>query len=99
MTEQYIHLLVGYVLVTGIISFAAVYRMGPPSNPRTINLIQWAMQLVSLVMVVMSSYHKPASLLLSLTLLTWAAIPASLKSGVNTQIRKRLFKPQVRQYL
>jgi len=96
MTEQYIHLLVGYVLIAGIISFAIVYRMGPPSNPRTINLIQWSMQFVSLVMVVMSSYHQPASLLLSLTLLSWSSIPASVKSGVNTQIRKRLFKPQVK---
>ena len=95
MTEQYFHLVVGYILVAGIISFGVVYRMGPPSNPRTINLIQWAMQFVSLVMVVMSSYHQSASLLLSLTILTWSAIPASLKSGVNTQIRKRFFKPQV----
>jgi len=96
LTEQYFHLVVGYVLVAGMISFAVVYRMGPPSNPRTINLIQWAMQFVSLVMVVMSSYHQPASLLLSLTILLWSAIPASLKSGVNTQIRKRFFKPQVK---
>jgi len=96
MTEQHIHLLVGYILVTGIISFAIIYRMGPPSNPRTINLIQWSMQFVALVMVVMSSYHQAASLLLSLGLLTWSSIPASLKSGVNTQIRKKLWKPQVK---
>jgi len=96
LTEQYFPLVVGYVLVAGIISFAVVYRMGPPSNPRTINLIQWSMQFVSLVMVVMSSYHQPASFLLCITILTWSAIPASLKSGVNTQIRKRFFKPQVK---
>eukprot|EP00092_Neocalanus_flemingeri_P028995 GFUD01031478.1.p1 GENE.GFUD01031478.1~~GFUD01031478.1.p1 ORF type:complete len:450 (+),score=145.71 GFUD01031478.1:33-1382(+) len=96
LTEQYIHLVIGYVLVAGIISFTVVYRMGPPSNPRTINLIQWSMQFVSLVMVVMSSYHQPASLLLSLTILLWSAIPASLKSGANTQIRKRFFKPQIK---
>jgi len=96
MTEQHIHLLVGYVFITGVTSFAIIYRMGPPSNPRTINLIQWSMQFVSLVMVVMSSYHQAASLLLSLALLTWSCIPARLKSGVNTQIRKKLFKPQVK---
>merc|ERR1711909_159767 len=33
---------------------------------------------------------------LSLALLTWSSIPASLKSGVNTQIRKKLWKPQVK---
>merc|ERR1719481_96958 len=70
--------------------------MGPPSNPRTINLIQWSMQFVALVMVVMSSYYQAASLLLSLALITWSCIPASFKSGVNTQIRKKLWKPQVK---
>jgi len=96
LTEQYIPLLVGYVIVVSIISFATVYRMGPPSNPRTINLIQWAIQLVSLVMVALSSYHQAASLFLSLSIFTWASIPANLKSGVNTQIRMRLFKPKVK---
>jgi len=96
LNEQYFPLVVGYVLVAGIISFAVVYRMGPPTNPRTINLIQWSMQFVSLVMIVMSSYYQPASLLLCITILTWSAIPASLKSGVNTQIRKRFFKPKVK---
>ena len=95
LTEQYIHLVVGYVLVAGLVSFAVIYRLGPPSNPRTLNLVQWAMQFVALIMVVMSSYHQPASFLLAICMLVWSSIPARLKSGVNTQIRKRFFKPQV----
>jgi len=96
LTEQYFHLVVGYVLLAGLVSFAIIYRMGPPANPRTLNLIQWSMQAIGLLMVVLSSYHQPASVLVVLSILTWSAVPASLKSGVNTQIRKRFFKPQVK---
>merc|ERR1712227_195215 len=70
--------------------------MGPPSDHRTLNLITWFMQLVSLIMVFLSSYHQTASTALILVVVTWASIPAKLKSGVNTQIRKRFFKPKVK---
>jgi len=96
LTEQYFHLVVGYVLVAGLISFAIMYRMGPPSDHRTLNLITWFMQLVSLIMVFLSSYHQTASTALILVVVTWSVIPAKLKSGVNTQIRKRFFKPKVK---
>ena len=96
LTEQYFHLVVGYVTIAGLVSFALIYRMGPPSDHRTLNLITWSMQFVSLVMIYLSSYHQQASLALIIVTLCWAAIPTSLKSGVNTQIRKRFFKPKVR---
>ena len=50
--------MVGYVLLAGLVSFAIIYRMGPPANPRTLNLIQWSMQAIGLLMVVLSSYHQ-----------------------------------------
>jgi len=96
MTEQYIHLVVGYVVIGGIISFAVVYRMGPPSDHRTLNLIQWSMQFIALLMVSLSSYNQPASFLLIILMIIWSAIPAKVKSGVNTQIRKRFFKPKIK---
>ena len=43
-------------------------------------------------------YILSASLLLFLIIIIWSAIPASQKSGVNTQIRKRLFNPKVSQW-
>lgn len=33
-----------YILSTGIISFVVCYRYGPVSDPRSINLIRWALQ-------------------------------------------------------
>ena len=95
LTEQYFHLVVGYVLIAGLISFGVIYRMGPPSDHRTLNLITWSMQLVALVMIFVSSYHQTASTALIIMIVSWAAIPSWIKSGVNTQVRKRFFKPKV----
>ena len=58
--DRYYHWVIAYVLGAGIVSFAVIYRLGPPSNPRTLNLIQWAMQLAGLATIVLSSYYQVA---------------------------------------
>ena len=50
--------MVAYTLGAGLVSFGVIYRLGPPSNPRTLNLIQWAMQLAGLATIVLSSYYQ-----------------------------------------
>ena len=50
--------MVAYTLGAGLVSFGVIYRLGPPSNPRTLNLIQWAMQLGGLATIVLSSYYQ-----------------------------------------
>lgn len=94
LTAEYYHWVIGYTLCAGIVSFAVVYRMGPPENPRTLNLIQWAMQLGSLAAIVMSSYHQAASLLVALLLVSWAAVPSSVKAVARTAIIKTFFRPE-----
>lgn len=41
--EHYQYVL-GYIGVSGLISFAICYRLGPLSNPRSKKLIQWSLQ-------------------------------------------------------
>merc|ERR1712055_1231502 len=94
LTTEYYHWVIAYVLGAGVVSFAVIYRLGPPSNPRTLNLIQWAMQLAGLATVVLSSYHQAASLLVALLLLSWAAIPGSIKSSARTAVIKTFFRPE-----
>ena len=53
--------MVAYTLGAGLVSFGVIYRLGPPSNPRTLNLIQWAMQLGGLATIVLSSYYQVES--------------------------------------
>jgi len=96
LTKDYYHWVVGYILCAGIVSFGVVYRLGPPAHPRTLNLIQWSMQLVCVVTIVMSSYHQAASLLLALFLILWASIPSSVKAFLKTRMIKTFFQPQAK---
>lgn len=40
-----------YVVCAALVSFAVLYRMSPPSNERSLNLIQWTIQLVGVACV------------------------------------------------
>jgi len=70
--------------------------MGPVENRKTVNLIQWSMQLFALVLIYISSYHQVASLTIALSILLWSSIPDSFKTKVQVQCHKRLFKPKIR---
>lgn len=55
IVDNYRHLVVCYVVGSAALSFAFCYRVGPPSHPRTLNLIQWSLQLAGLACVYFSS--------------------------------------------
>ncbi|XP_075560272.1 nuclear envelope integral membrane protein-like [Dermacentor variabilis] len=55
VVDNYRHFVVCYVVGSAAMSFAVCYRVGPPSNPRTLNLIQWSLQLIGLACVYFSS--------------------------------------------
>ncbi|KAG4072971.1 hypothetical protein HA402_006651 [Bradysia odoriphaga] len=50
-----------YIIVTGFISFVICYRLGPPKNQRSKNLIKWGLQMVSMGMIYFSSQFQEAS--------------------------------------
>lgn len=41
---QYKQYVFGYIIASGLISFAFCYRFGPLTNPKTRNLIKWTLQ-------------------------------------------------------
>jgi hypothetical protein len=43
-----------YIIVAALISFAVLYRMAPPTNERTLNLIQWTVQLGGVACIFLS---------------------------------------------
>ena len=92
--ENHVYVL-GYLVVTGALSFAFVYRMGPVENPRTLDLIQWSLQAFALFLIFISSHHQTASLSLALVLLTWASISDVFKTKAQVYYRKK-FPPKVR---
>ena len=40
-----------YVVAAALLSFAILYRMSPPTNVRSLNLIQWGVQLVGVACI------------------------------------------------
>jgi hypothetical protein len=49
-----------YVIITGFVSFIICYRMGPPQNERSKNLIEWSLQFLALIMIFFASAYKEA---------------------------------------
>jgi len=96
LLRDHLHWVLGYIVFTGLMSGALLYRLGPPSHPRTLDLLQWTLQLAGLVTMALSSHHQLYSFSLVLTVLAWAAIPAWLKAGARTQVRRNLWKPRVK---
>lgn len=58
---HYKHSVIGYLIFSAVVSFAICYRFGPPSNPKTLNLIQWSVQLAATALVYFSSEARLAS--------------------------------------
>lgn len=50
-----------YVIITGFLSFVVCYRMGPPKNQRSKDLIKWSLQLAANIMIFYSSSYHEAS--------------------------------------
>jgi len=99
LLEQYVYVL-GYLVLTGSVSFGICYRMGPVENVRTLNLIQWTMQFIALVAVFCSSSHQAASLSIVLAMLLWESTPAKWKTKIQIQyqlqrIRMKKEKPRL----
>ncbi|XP_069988932.1 nuclear envelope integral membrane protein isoform X1 [Penaeus vannamei] len=86
---------VGYVVVAGLISFAIVYRYGPLTDQRSINLVQWAMQMVAIIVVFLSSQYREATLGLVIVMLSYHNVPDKWKAKALTYWRRR-FPPKVR---
>ncbi|KAH8364882.1 hypothetical protein KR200_000213, partial [Drosophila serrata] len=55
---------VWYLIVTGLISFLICYRIGPPKNPRSQNIIMWVLQATGGALVYFSSWHTNAAVFL-----------------------------------
>jgi len=92
---HYLPWLAGYVLASGLLSWAALYRWGPP-HPRTRDIVQWLLRALGLAAVFFSSYQQQTSMCLVLCLLTWQAVPGWLKAKANTAMRKKLFPKQIK---
>lgn len=61
-----------YVIVTGFLSFVICYRMGPPQNQRSKDLIKWGLQLAANIMIFYSSsYHEASVCIMIVTICSY----------------------------
>ncbi|XP_052870603.1 nuclear envelope integral membrane protein, partial [Anopheles cruzii] len=60
----YRHYVFWYLFIVGSISFLLCYRMGPPRDQRSKQIIQWALQLMALALIFFSTHQRPMSALI-----------------------------------
>lgn len=72
-----------YTLTTGLISFMICYRMGPPENDRSKDLIKWVLQLSAGVMIFYSSSFREATVAILILLVGWYYCPTVLVRSVK----------------
>ena len=68
-----------YFAVTGLLSFAYFYWRGPISNPRSLDVLQWMLQVVALLLVCWSFQSSILSVLAVILLLLVYKFPLSVK--------------------
>jgi NEMP family len=84
-----------YVVVTGFVSFVICYRMGPPTNQRSKNLIQWSLQFLALILVFFASAYKEAVVGIGMLLFLIYYFPKRWVSSTQSVWRRR-FPPKRR---
>ncbi|ODN04874.1 Nuclear envelope integral membrane protein 1b [Orchesella cincta] len=55
LIQQRLPYVIVYLSLGAVVSIISCYRFGPPSNPKTLNIIQWSLQLVGLLLIHLSS--------------------------------------------
>ncbi|XP_076455998.1 nuclear envelope integral membrane protein 1-like isoform X2 [Babylonia areolata] len=85
----------GYVLVSALASFALVYRFGPVTDTRTLNLVCWAMQACGLVFIYQGTQIPEASVAIILLVITFHLCPKSVPQWLKN-LRFRYFPPRHR---
>ena len=73
LVQYWVHVLV-YVVVSGLISFAVLYIKGV-SNPRTMDVLCWTLQLVGVGLVYLSTSSHMTSVFLVAVLILFYATP------------------------
>ncbi len=81
--QDNLFLVICYIVISGMVSFAILYRMGP-AHERTITLVKWFLQLAGLALVFLSMQFKLFGVGLVTSVIIWNNIPKSVVSFVST---------------
>lgn len=68
----------GYLLVSGVVSLAVCYRLGPVTNQRALSVMTWGLQAVGVVVACHGVTYAPVSWILLAVLLGFKILPVLL---------------------
>ncbi|XP_041970190.1 nuclear envelope integral membrane protein 1a isoform X2 [Aricia agestis] len=84
-----------YTLIFSFISFLVCYRIGPPKNQRSKNLVMWTLQVVGVLMIFFSSQYQEASGAIAAASIIIKYFPQSLVIMIQSYWRRK-FPPKPR---
>lgn len=84
-----------YVFVSGVVSFVICYRMGPPKNERSKNLIKWGLQTAAMLLIFYSSHFQEATVGINILIGLIYHFPTQYIARGKTYWRRR-FPPKPR---
>uniref|UniRef100_A0A1B6MPB5 Uncharacterized protein n=2 Tax=Graphocephala atropunctata TaxID=36148 RepID=A0A1B6MPB5_9HEMI len=71
----YKEVVVGYLVLSAVISFSFCYRYGPLTDPRSINLLMWSLRIMGLLAIYISTYYEEFAIAIIILLLTLSVFP------------------------
>lgn len=84
-----------YVFISGVLSFVICYRMGPPKNERSINLIKWGLQTAAMLCIFYSSNFQEATVGINILIALIYHFPVQYIAKGKTYWKRR-FPPKPR---
>lgn len=84
-----------YVAAMGLISFVVCYRIGPPTNPRSIDIVQWTLQLIAVALIFMCSQDPEVPVAIVVAVVAFYYFPRTWFGWVAAWWRRR-FPPALR---
>lgn len=95
LAVQYQIYVIYYICGMGLISFIACYRIGPPTNPRSIDIVQWSLQSIAVAMIFMSSQYSDVPLAIIVGMVGFYYFPTKWFRWMGAAWRRR-FPPKQR---
>ncbi|XP_013413904.1 nuclear envelope integral membrane protein 1-like [Lingula anatina] len=93
--ETYSHYVLGYFAVAGLLTLAVLYWRGPVTDPRSLNLIKWTLQLCALGLVYGSTRQiQEVAISTIIVILTIHCFPRKILHYILSVWRRR-FPPKV----
>ncbi|XP_030380293.1 nuclear envelope integral membrane protein 1-like [Scaptodrosophila lebanonensis] len=92
---NYSHYLLGYIAFTGFTSLLICYRIGPPRNPRSQNIVKWVLQASGAALVYFSNWHTRVTIAILVLTFMGDYVPLSGIFYLKKKYRRR-FPPKRR---